>query len=346
MEPDLLTHRRRLFAAVTVVALLVVAVGGYLFLTRASAGASATLTIFTGTASIKRNGSTTFAPAHSGESLGDGDTVQTGSGARAVINSGGGAQTRLEENTTIQVKALSKTNGVYQTDLQQTVGKTWSKVRRLIGGASFNLRGPNNATAGVRGTDFVVIVTKDAAGKPVVRIDTFSGTVVVKSSGRDVTVSSGFSTTVASDQKAQPVVPIPAGDKTDAFSVYNQALDVNGTTWDGKYSIELSAVTCTGISVVEGQAISTAFTQALPSSTSGLVVSGNSLPGPNGAVPIDSAGQAGFSYSVPAEGTVTGTYSFTHTPAKGAQVTGRYDIAIAAPGVSGQCSIPFTGIRS
>jgi hypothetical protein len=222
--PLLLTDRRRLFAAITVVALLFVAVGGYLFLTHASAGASATLTIITGTASVKRNGSTTFAPAHSGDSLGGGDTVRTGSGAKAVIYSGGGAQTRLDENTTLQVNALTKSNGAYQTDLQQTAGKTWSSVGRLIGGASYNLRGPNNATAGVRGTEFLVIVNKDATGKPLVRIDTFSGTVVVKSSGRDVTVTSGLSTTVASDQRAQPVVPIPTGDQTDAFTVYNRAL--------------------------------------------------------------------------------------------------------------------------
>jgi hypothetical protein len=220
----LLTVRRRLFAAVTVVALLLVVVGGYLFLTRASAGTSATLTIITGTASVKRSGSTTFAAAHSGDSLGGGDTVRTGSRARAVIYSGGGAQTRLDENTTLQVSALTKSNGAYQTDLQQTAGKTWSSIERLIGGASYNVRGPNNATAGVRGTEFLVIVNLDATGKPSVRIDTFSGTVVVKSSGRDVTVTSGLSTTVASDQRAQPVVPIPTGDQTDAFTVYNQAL--------------------------------------------------------------------------------------------------------------------------
>jgi len=225
--------RTRVLAALVVLALIAAAVGGYLFINRsapASAGAAATLTVFTGTAQVERAGATTFTAAHTGDKLGSGDTVLTGTATKASITFGDGSQTRLDESTQLQVKAIARTNGGFQTELLQTAGKTWSNVKSLAGTNSFRVQGPNNSTAEVRGTEFSVIVTKDAAGKPVVRINTFSGTVVVQTPAGNVTVTSGLSTTVSTNQAPTPVVTIPAGDKTDSWTVFNQAQTANTGT--------------------------------------------------------------------------------------------------------------------
>jgi hypothetical protein len=88
--------------------------------------------------------------------------------------------------------------------------------------------------------------------------------------------------------------------------------------------------------------------QAVPQS--GLVVSGNSIPGPSGTIPIDPNGQATIAYpvaSVPGS-TVSGTFSFARNANGGATVSGSVDVAVVLVGtnISEKCSLPFKGTRT
>ena len=218
---------RRFLAALIValeafLILLVAGVAGF-----ALGGASAPsmfLSIFTGSASVQRPGTTTAAAAQSGDGLEDGDTVATSAGGRAAILYPDGSVTRLDVNTVVKVSA-HRAGAAVQTSFQQSAGLTWNRVQRLVGLASFKVSGPNSASADVRGTTFGYYIEHDAASNPVVWIDVYSGSVRVGGTGSPVLAGSGQRVTVRAGAPPTTPVPIPAGDFQLSFTVFNQALD-------------------------------------------------------------------------------------------------------------------------
>ncbi len=209
--------------------LLVVAIG-VLTLGGAEAAPPMILTVFTGTATIQRSGSTTAVAAHSGDGLDSGDTVATGATGKAAIVYPDGSTTRLDSNTTVKVSARRAPGGAVQTTFQQSAGLTWNKVQRLVGVSSFKVSGPNAATAEVRGTVFGYYVEHDATGAPVIWIDTWSGSVLVGGTGGSVLAGTGQRVTVRAGAAPTTPAPIPAGDRQLSFTVFNQTLDaVTGT---------------------------------------------------------------------------------------------------------------------
>ena len=95
---------RRFLAALIVAleAFLVLLVAGVAGFTLGSASVPTMfLSIFTGSASIQRSGTTTAMAATSGEGLEDGDTVATSAGGRAAILYPDGSVTRLDVDTTV-----------------------------------------------------------------------------------------------------------------------------------------------------------------------------------------------------------------------------------------------------
>jgi hypothetical protein len=212
--------------------LLVVAIG---ILTLGGTGLDAgpppmTLTVFTGKATVQRAGSAAAVAAHTGDGLNAGDTVATGVTGRALITYPDGSVTRLDLATTVTVSARRAQGGAVQTSFQQSAGLTWNKVQRLVGVGSFKVRGPNAATAEVRGTVFGYYVEHDATGAPVIWIDTWSGSVLVGGTGGAVLAGSGQRVTVRAGAAPTAPAPIPAGDRQLSFTVFNQTLDaVTGT---------------------------------------------------------------------------------------------------------------------
>lgn len=85
----------------------------------------------------------------SGQTIEDGDTLQSGSGTDATITFSNGSNLRLDENTQVTIKASSS-----NISIRQTLGRTWSRVTKLLGqNESYEVETPT-AVATVRGTTF------------------------------------------------------------------------------------------------------------------------------------------------------------------------------------------------
>ncbi len=216
-----------LILAELVMLLLVVAIG-LITLDGAPKGQAAptmTLTLFLGTATIQRSGSRSAVSAHSGDGLFSGDTVATGSTGKAAITYPDGSITRLDSATTVKVSARRAAGGAVQTSFQQSAGLTWNKVQKLVGVSSFKVRGPNAATAEVRGTVFGYYVEHEANGTPVIWVDIWSGSVLVGGTGGSVLAAPGQRVNVRVGAAPTAPAPIPAGDRQLPFTIFNQTLD-------------------------------------------------------------------------------------------------------------------------
>ncbi len=213
---------------VGVLVLLVLAsIGTYAFVSSqkpAAASAAATLTIYKGTAQRAPAGSNTFSPVLSGQALNGGDQVRTGAATAAAIRFGDGSITRLDSNTAITIRTLTHHGSEYQTSFFQSAGKTWNKVQRLVGVASYSVSGPNSSTAEVRGTTFVLIIEPNGD----VRVDDYQGTLIFHGKGGSVTVTTGQSSTILNGTSTpQGTTGIPTADLQDPFTVFNIAADAN-----------------------------------------------------------------------------------------------------------------------
>lgn len=188
------------------------------------------LTIFVGSAAIQRAGSERTVPAHTGDTVAAGDTVVTGSASAAALTYPDGSITRLDELSIVRVD-LRRQAGSLQVSLQQSAGLTWNNVKQLLGAGSFTIHGPNNASAEVRGTRFGYYVEHDEAGGPVVWVDVWNGSVLVRgSTGSPVTAHDGQRVNVRARTAPTAPVPIPSTDRQLSFVVFNQTIEaVTGT---------------------------------------------------------------------------------------------------------------------
>jgi FecR protein len=210
--------------------LLVVAIGILTLSSGPEPAPPMRLTVFIGTATITRSGSTAAMTGRSGDGLRSGDTVATASDGKAMIGYPDGSSTRLDSSTTIKVSFRHGQGQSAQTSFRQTAGLTWNRVQRLVGVSSFKVSGPNAATAEVRGTEFGYYVEHEADGAPVIWIDTWSGSVLVAGTGGSVLAGAGQRVTVRAGIPPTTPVPIPAGDRQLSFTVFNQTLSaITGT---------------------------------------------------------------------------------------------------------------------
>jgi FecR protein len=229
-------QRRVLVGAVVLleVVLLLLVVGAAAATVAGQPGAGpapVTLTIFTGNATIQRAGGKAAHPAHSGDGVRTGDSVATDATGKASLSYPDGSTTRLDSDTRVTVSVIRAAKGAQHASFQQSAGLTWNKVKRLVGGSTFKVSGPNSAIAEVRGTDFGYYVEHDAAGNPVIWIDTWSGSVLVSGAiGPAVLATTGTRVTVRAGAAPTVPAPIPTGDRRLPFTVFNQTLDaVTGT---------------------------------------------------------------------------------------------------------------------
>lgn len=224
----MLSTRRGRFISIGAVVLLLIVAGsaGYLLGNRPVANASGTarLTIFKGTVQVRPATTTISHNAVTGELLTQSEEVTTGPATWAAINFPDGSVTRLDSSSQVQITTLSQTaDGGWKTSIDQKIGKTWSRVAQLVGGSSFNVTAPNGTNAEVRGTDFEVIVERQADGSYTVRVNNFAGAITVIVNGNATPVGPNQSTTVVKGAtSASTPGPIPPGDLTDPFTVFNQ----------------------------------------------------------------------------------------------------------------------------
>ncbi|MGA7910368.1 MAG: FecR family protein [Candidatus Dormiibacterota bacterium] len=157
---------------VLLVALLVVGGGYWFFVVQASAAvnASAALVVFNQPVTVDGN------PAIPGEALNVGNTVATQAGGHAAIQFPDGSLVRMLPGTTVTLSSLQlqKNGNLQSASVLQKVGRTFTDVQHLVGGASFQVGG-HSVSAQVRGTQFEVLVRPDGTN----RIWVFVGTVTV-----------------------------------------------------------------------------------------------------------------------------------------------------------------------
>lgn len=149
----------------------------------------------TGGASVQTPGSTTWEDATNGMTLEAGSRVRTDASSQALLTFFNGTTITLEPGTDISVERLEY-NGEKRPAvivLKQWLGKTWSRVTKLVDPASrYEIQTPS-AIALVRGTQFITAVDEAGATK----VQTIEGLVSVSAEGREVYLPAGQQTTVA-----------------------------------------------------------------------------------------------------------------------------------------------------
>jgi len=117
--------------------------------------AIATLAVERPNVTVKKKGSDTFVPATDGQTLRQGDTIQTDATGRATVNYTDDAYTRLDVNTTFTIEKLTEDQGARQIEGSLDTGRTWNRTEALTESGSFEQSGAG-ATAATTGTAFVV----------------------------------------------------------------------------------------------------------------------------------------------------------------------------------------------
>ena len=101
-----------------------------------------------------------FRPARAGMRLGERDEVKTGgTGSTCILQTPGGSVVRLGADSLLVMAKLYR-NGKLKTEktgLELLAGQVIVRAKKLLGGEEFSVR-TKSATAGVRGTEFMVQV--------------------------------------------------------------------------------------------------------------------------------------------------------------------------------------------
>ena len=197
---------------IVVLVILVLIVGGLLVGLSVAASAAtsvgATLTVFVPAVSVAHAGGA-YAPASTGAVVQPGDSVKTDDKGRAEIQFPDGTLMRLATNTEISLtnSHFGKDGNLHDMSILDKVGRTFSEVQKLAGGATFQVVG-NTTTASVRGTKFEVLVNAD--GSVVIKL--FVGGLDVDGKSGHVHLNAGEQVTVAPDGTIGtpgPIVPDP-----------------------------------------------------------------------------------------------------------------------------------------
>jgi hypothetical protein len=227
--------------------LLVTAFGlGGGFGNRALAAAT-TVTVIAGDIQV-RHAAGFFVSATDGEVLVAGDTVRTGDGSRAILTYFEGSTVSLEPNTELRIEtASSSSDGSTLVVMQQSFGRTWHVVTKLItGNSKYEVKTPAS-TASVRGTAFEVV----SDGERTV-VTTTEGTVVDRvpdpeHAGQtvDVAVSAGRTHEQKKNAPPAPAAAAPQPERTLTMTLDDQnslVIDAqgraNGIDKNGKKRLE------------------------------------------------------------------------------------------------------------
>lgn len=165
-------------------------------------------------------------PATDGMSLPQGSGLKTDKSGRASVVFFEGSVSRLDTNTVVAVNETGKLEngeGSSAIGMFQTLGRTWHRVKKLVGvNSRYQVKTPT-AAAAVRGTTFRVDVLRDGTTTYFV----FEGTLdITTSSGRKIVLEAGTKVTIPPDTDVtqDDVEAITEADK-DAWYVFNMAQD-------------------------------------------------------------------------------------------------------------------------
>ncbi|MBI4304617.1 MAG: FecR domain-containing protein [Chloroflexi bacterium] len=163
-----------------------------------------TLTILSGSVEVKVSGSEIWQAGTSGMVLSAGDRARTASDSSALLTFFEGSTIELEPDTDIEIERATSDDGQSRTIvLKQWMGRTWSRVVKMIdAGSRYQIDTPS-ATAIVRGTLFTTEVGENGDTKVV----TTEGLVSVVAQDKEIYLPRGQETHVeAGMAPSQPVM--------------------------------------------------------------------------------------------------------------------------------------------
>ena len=151
------------------------------------------------------------------DALMPGDSIKTGAGAKASIVSKGGAELRINENSTFNIPGKSKVREMYEL----TVGQVWGRMLHKM--AKLNVRTPS-AVCAVRGTE-ADIEQKDT----LTTVKVYEGHVDLENAQGKQSLHAGQISTV-SGASAAPAAPRQMS--TSEMGKWQEGIDVKDM---GKY---------------------------------------------------------------------------------------------------------------
>ncbi|MEW6200561.1 MAG: FecR domain-containing protein [bacterium] len=192
-----------------------------------------------GKVDVMISGETQWKAAKEGMKLSEGASIRTGEASSAFLTWKDGHAVKIQQLTVIKVDQLQKEAGVEKNTVSVTAGKVFSKVSKLGGNSSFNVKTPT-AIAGVRGTAWETEIKPDNT----VSVSVVDGSVNVQAGGAEITINMNFQTTVPPTPGAVPSEPnaIPE-DKLQELQADNQEVgEVSATEMEaGEEEVEEEA---------------------------------------------------------------------------------------------------------
>jgi len=137
-----------------------------------------------GDVQVKRTGDSAFAELKVNDMLYAGDNIKTGPGSRAGIVTKGGAEVKLNENSTFELESSGKVRDL----IKLSVGQLWTRMLHKM--AKINVRTPS-AVCAVRGTE------ADIEQRSLLTVKVYEGHVDVQNSLGKQSLRAGQMTTVA-----------------------------------------------------------------------------------------------------------------------------------------------------
>ena len=207
--------------AIPVTIALLLALGGGLLLSGAfrlpspspALVSQCTLSILSGSVATQSPGSNVWEETQDGITLEAGTRVKTAPQSQALLTFFEGTTIKLEPNTDITIERVEG-GGAQPTEivLKQWLGKTWSRVVRMLDpGSHYKIETPS-AYALVRGTLFMTEV--DETGSTTVQVT--EGLVAVGGQNLEVNVPAGYETTVEAGANPPQPTPIEPPGQSDA----------------------------------------------------------------------------------------------------------------------------------
>ena len=175
---------------------------------RPTVAQAATVGQVSGVVQVLPAGSDVWHPVSAGERVETGDRIRSGPRSTGTLAFFDGSATDLEANTEVFVAHMSfhRDGGAKEIVLQQTSGRTYSRVQPLPDpDARFEIETPSAVTA-VHGTEFALTVETDGT----TRVAVVEGVVNVTAQDTTVAVPAGQETAVQPEQPPDPSHPVLA----------------------------------------------------------------------------------------------------------------------------------------
>ncbi len=217
--------------------------------------ATAQVVDFRGSVAYREAGSEIWKSMEIGTVLKEGYSILTIGDSYAVIRFPNGAETRVLEDTQLEIVKLAKVENGYVIKLKQYKGKTYNVVERMLrSGEKFYVE-TDTVTAGVRGTKFAVVETEEGF-----EIDTFEGKVYAyMKDGRVFTVPAGMKVTPAgrvekSTRKEEEFTPKKEErkEKEEKKEERGKEKEKKGKSEEGKPSVRAGEMYVGSLSTNEG----------------------------------------------------------------------------------------------